>query len=307
MALAEYVNSTLDELLKRYINGVNDKNNSIKDDFVKDSLDADTETYSEIIGGMKDFSYQFRGQLDPNVNRDLKRTLRSFVRKALRYNKSPSQLYEKISDIYDQEVFNKGDEGLVMILSKIYWEALKTLGEPDPIRGQKYYASREAKENAEKIKYIVGELLKKALYKYWSAMREDIDENEIMDDLKEQARPFYGQWEAVKGKIEKLTPYAEVRNSIDKLVMELESNYLQFIQGSILAAYKRRSAPEHIVNVLKYLVGKDFLKNVFKEMYNESRNYINQLQPAGQQPNAQPPQPPQPGQPGNQSNIPPQQ
>jgi len=307
MALAEYVNSTLDELLSEYVPENSGLKKHTNNDFAIGSLDADIETYSEIIGGMKDFSYQFRGQLDPNVNRDLKRTLRSFVRKALRYNKSPSQLYEKISDIYDQEVFNKGDEGLVMILSKIYWEALKTLGEPDPIRGQKYYASREAKENAEKIKYIVGELLKKALYKYWSAMREDIDENEIMDDLKEQARPFYGQWEAVKGKIEKLTPYAEVRNSIDKLVMELESNYLQFIQGSILAAYKRRSAPEHIVNVLKYLVGKDFLKNVFKEMYNESRNYINQLQPAGQQPNAQPPQPPQPGQPGNQSNIPPQQ
>jgi len=305
MALADYVKQTLDGLLQRYIKGVNDPNNSITDDFVKDSHYGSIETYSEIMGGMKKFAYGFEEQVDPNVNTDLMSTLKSFVRKSLRYNKNPSQLYEKISDIYNQEVFNKGingDEGLVMILSKIYWEALKTLGEPDPLTGKTYYTSREEKENAEKIKDIIGKLLGKALYKYWSARGENISEDEIMNDLKEQARGFYGQWEGLKSKIESLTPYAEVEDTMNKLAMELDKNYIQFIQGSILAAYAKRSVPEHIINVLKRLVDQDFLKNVYNEMYNESKNYINdyinQLQSAGkQQGGQQGNQPQQPSQP----------
>jgi hypothetical protein len=305
MVLAGYVKQTLDGLLQRYIKGVNDSEKSITDDFVKDSHYGSIETYSEIMGGMKKFAYEFEEQVDPNVNGDLMSTLRSFVRKALRYNKNPSQLYEKISDIYNQEVFNKGikgDEGLVIILSKLYWEALKTLGEPDPMTGKTYYTSREEKENAMKIKDIIGKLLGKALYKYWSARHEDISEDEIMHDLKNQASPFYEMWEAVKSKIESLTPYAEVRDTMNELVMELEKNYIQFIQGSILAAYAKRSAPEHIINVLERLVDEDFLKNVFNEMYNESKNYINdyinQLQSAGkQQGGQQGNQPQQPSQP----------
>jgi len=307
MALADYVKQTLDGLLQRYINGVNDPNNSITDDFVKDSLYGNRETYSEIMGGMKKFAYKFEEQVDPNVNTDLMSTLKSFVRKALRYNKNPSQLYEKISDIYNQEVFNKGingDEGLVMILSKLYWEALKTLGEPDPLTGKTYYTSREEKENAEKIKDIIGKLLGKALYKYWSARGENISEDEIKDDLKEQAKGFYGQWEGLKSKIESLTPYAEVKDTMNKLAMELDKNYIQFIQGSILAAYAKRSVPEHIINVLKRLVDQDFLKNTFKEIYNESKNYINdyinQLQSAGQQQGQQPSQPQAGQQPAHQ-------
>jgi hypothetical protein len=288
----------LDGLLSEYINKLNRLKGLTTDDFERRTLDADIDTYSEIIRGMKGVSLQFESQLDPNVNKDLMSTLRSFVIKSLRYNKNPSQLYEKISDIYNQEVFNKGingDEGLVIILSKLYWEALKTLGEPDPLTGKTYYTSREEKENAMKIKDIIGKLLGKALYKYWSARGENISEDEIMNDLKGQASGFYGQWEALKSKIESLTPYAEVKDTMNKLVMELEKNYLQFIQGSILAAYAKHSVPEHIINVLEDLVSKDFLKNTFKEMYNESKNYINhyinQLQSAGQQ---------QGGQQGNQ-------
>ena len=309
MVLANYVKQTLDGLLQRYINGVNNPNNSITDDFVKDSHYGSIETYSEIMGGMKKFAYGFEEQVDPNVNTDLMSTLKSFVRKALRYNKNPSQLYEKISDIYNQEVFNKGingDEGLVMILSKLYWEALKTLGEPDPLTGKTYYTSREEKENAMKIKDIIGKLLGKALYKYWSARGENISEDEIMNEkeLAEQAKGFYGQWEGLKSKIESLTPYAEVKDTMNKLAMELDKNYIQFIQGSILAAYAKRSVPEHIINVLKRLVDQDFLKNTFKEIYNESKNYINdyinQLQSAGKQQGQQPSQPPASQQPAPQ-------
>jgi len=53
MVLANYVKQTLDGLLQRYINGVNNPNNSITDDFVKDSHYGSIETYSEIMGGMK--------------------------------------------------------------------------------------------------------------------------------------------------------------------------------------------------------------------------------------------------------------
>jgi len=173
----------------------------------------------------------------------------------------------------------------VIILSKIYWEALKTLGQPDPLTGQKYYASRQDKENAMKIKEIVGELLGKALYNYWKSRGKDIDIDEIMDEeeLADQASSFYAQWEGVKGKIKKLTPYVEVRNAVNKLVAKLEGNYISYIQGLILAAYAKRSVPEHIINVLEDLISKDFFKNVFSEMYNEIGNYINQLQSAGQQ------------------------
>ena len=269
MVLADYVNQTLDGLLKTYIDEINkSKNNKNNSNFAIRFLDADTETYSEIIGGMKDFSYQFRGQLDPQVNKRLRYSLKNFVKKSLRHKEDPSQLYGQILDVYNQEVFNrgiKGDEALVIILSKIYWEALKTLGEPDPLTGKTYYASREEKENAMKIKEIVGELLGKALYEYWSARGKDIDIDEIMDDeeLAEQASGFYEKWEGVKAKVETLTPYRDVKYAIRKLVPKLEGNYISYIQGLILAAYNKRSAPEHIKNVLEDLISKDFFKNAF--------------------------------------------
>jgi len=285
MALAEYVNQTLDGLLSEYINKLNRQKGLTTDDFERRTLDADIDTYSEIIEGMEEFSYQFRRQLDPKVNKRLRSSLKSFVRKSLRNKENPSQLYRQILDVYNQEVFSKGDEALVIILSKIYWEALKTLGQPDPLTGQKYYASRQDKENAMKIKEIVGELLGKALYNYWKSRGKDIDIDEIMDEeeLADQASSFYAQWEGVKGKIKKLTPYVEVRNAVNKLVAKLEGNYISYIQGLILAAYAKRSVPEHIINVLEDLISKDFFKNVFSEMYNEIGNYINQLQSAGQQ------------------------
>jgi len=304
MALTTYVNSTLDELLKTYIDEINkSKDNKNNSNFAIRFLDADTETYSEIIGGMKDFSYQFRGQLDPQVNKRLRYSLKNFVKKSLRNKEDPSQLYGQISDVYNQEVFNrgiKGDEALVIILSKIYWEALKTLGEPDPLTGKTYYTSREEKENATKIKEIVGELLGKALYEYWSARGKDIDIDEIMDEeeLAEQASGFYEKWEGVKAKVETLTPYKDVKYAIRKLVPKLEGNYISYIQGLILAAYNKRSAPEHIKNVLEDLISKDFFKNAFSEMYNEIGSYINQLKSAGQQQGGQQgSQPQQPSQP----------
>jgi len=167
----------------------------------------------------------------------------------------------------------------------MYWEALKTLGYPDPKNGQKYYGvSREAKENALKIIPIVKELLGEALYNHWSSIGKKITKGEIMANLENHARPFYEAWEGVKGKIEneveRLTPNrGEIKDAVMKLVTELDKNYISFIQGSIIAAYAKRSAPEHIINVLKDLIGKDFFKNVFSEMYNEIGNYINQLQP----------------------------
>jgi len=311
MALAEYVNQTLDGLLSEYINKLNRQKGLTTDDFERRTLDADIDTYSEIIGGMEEFSYQFRRQLDPKVNKRLRSSLKSFVRKSLRNKENPSQLYRQILDVYNQEIFSKVDEALVIILSKIYWEALKTLGQPDPLTGQKYYASRQDKENAMKIKEIVGELLGKALYNYWKSRGKDIDIDEIMDEeeLADQASSFYAQWEGVKGKIKKLTPYVEVRNAVNKLVAKLEGNYISYIQGLILAAYAKRSAPEHIINVLEDLISKDFFKNVFSEMYNEIGSYINQLQSAGQQQGGQqgnqPQQPPQP--PAGQQPAPQQQ
>jgi hypothetical protein len=281
--LSEYVSNTLEKLLSEYINENSNLKKYTNNALMIGSLEGDIETYSEIIGGMQEFSYRFEGQLNPKVNKRLRRVLGNFVRKALRDNENPSQLYEKILDVYNQEVFSKGDEALVILLSKIYWEALKTLGNPDPITGQKYYASRQDKENALKIIDVVEELLGKALHKYWLARGKDIDIDEIMDNLKEQARPFYAMWEAVKSKIESLTPYDSVKYAFNKLVIGLENNYILFIQGLIVSAYDKRSAPEHIRNVLEYLISKDFFKNVFNEMYNEIGNYIKQLQPTNQQ------------------------
>ena len=160
MVLTTYVNQTLDDLLtNKYIKEIEESKKHINSDFVRRTLDADIETYSKIIGGMKGFSQQFEGQLDPKVNKDFGYILENFIIKALKYNEDPSQLYRKILDAYNQEVFSKGYEALVILLSKIYWEALKTLGVPDPSTRQKYYASKEAKENAAMIIPIVKKLL----------------------------------------------------------------------------------------------------------------------------------------------------
>jgi len=339
MALADYVNQSLDGVLKEYVKEINNLKKSTTNDLVRESLDGNIKTYSEIIGGMKDASHQFEGQLDPKVNKDLGYILENFISKALNDNDNPSQLYGRILDAYNQEIFSKGDEALVMLLSKIYWENLKILGNPDPINGQKYYnVSREAKENAAKINNIIEELLGEALYRHWSSIGKKVTKGEIMVNLAKHASSFYKAWEGVKGKIESdityLTPKDEVEDAVNRLVIELEKNYLSFIQGSIVAAYNKRSAPEHIIPVLRYLNGKDFFKNLFGEIYNEIGSYINQLQPqiaqylqsnqpAVQQPNAQLPQLPQqnplvgqqlspqspqqnplqPGQPGNQPNA----
>ena len=283
MALANYVNQSLDGLLNEYVSEINKLKGLTTNDLVKESLDGDIKTYSEIIGAMKGVSQQFGGQLDPKVNNDLGYVLENFVSKALKDNDNPSQLYRIISDKYHQEIFNDPDS-LIILLSKIYWEALKILGNPDPITGQKYYnVSREARENAAKIKGIVEELLGEALYRHWLSMGKKITKGEVMANLAQYARPYYGAWEGVKGKIEKeverLTPNVEVQNAVEMLLMELENSYLSFIQGLIVGAYNKRPAPEHIISVLRYLSGKDFFKNVFNEMYNEIGNYINQLQP----------------------------
>jgi len=307
MALTTYVDNTLDRLLNEYVSEINKLKGLTTNDLVKESLDGYIKTYSEIIGAMKGVSQQFGGQLDPKVNNDLGYVLENFVSKALKDNDNPSQLYRIISDKYHQEIFNDPDS-LIILLSKIYWEALKILGNPDPITGQKYYnVSREARENAAKIKGIVEELLGEALYRHWLSMGKKITKGEVMANLAQYARPYYGAWEGVKGKIEKeverLTPNVEVQNAVEMLLMELENSYLSFIQGLIVGAYNKRPAPEHIISVLRYLSGKDFFKNVFNEMYNEIGNYINQLQPqiaqylqqnqlVGQQQ----------GQPGNQPN-----
>lgn len=283
MALTTYVDSTLDRVLNEYKNEINRLKGLTTNRFIQDSLDGNIETYSEIMGAMKEVSQQFGGQLDPKVNKDLGYVLENFVSKALKDNDNPSQLYRIISDKYHQEIFNDPDS-LIILLSKIYWEALKILGNPDPITGQKYYnVDRRAREDAAKIKGIVEELLGEALYRHWLSMGKKITKGEVMANLAQYARPYYGVWEGVKGKIEKeverLTSNVEVQNAVTRLVMEVENSYLSFIQGSILAAYNKRSAPEHIIPVLRYLSGKDFFKNVFNEMYNEIGNYINQLQP----------------------------
>ncbi len=286
MALTTYVNQTLDDLLtNKYIKEIEEAKKHVTSDFVIRTLDADIETYSEIIRGMKEVSQQFEGQLDPKVNKDLGDILENFISKTLKDNENPSQLYRKILDAYNQEVFSKGYEALVILLSKIYWEALKTLGMRDPLNGQYYRnVSREARENAAKIIPIVKKLLVEALYEYWSLRGKKVTKGEIMANLEEHARPFYAAWEAVKGKIEneieRLTPNrAELKDAVMKLVTELDKSYTSFIQGLIVAAYAKRSAPKHIINVLEDLISKDFFKNVFSEMYNEIGSYINQLQP----------------------------
>jgi len=305
MALTTYVDNTLDQVLSEYKNEISRLKGLATNDLVRGSLDADIETYSEIMGGIKGSSNGFEKQLNPEVNKDLRYNLENFLSKALKGNKNPSQLYGKILDAYNQEIFSRKDAVNVILLSKIYMDAVNILNNINPITKQKNYASREERENAAKTIFIVKELLGEALYKYWSSMGEKIDKAEIMTKLTKYASPFYGIWEGVKGKIENeigvLTLNDELKDAVNDLVMELDKNYLSFIQKSILAAYDKRSAPEHIINVLKSLSGKDLFKNVFSEMYNEIGNYINQLQPqiaqylqlnppAGQQPNAQLPQ-----------------
>ena len=283
MALITYVNNTLDQLLKQYESGMNELKKFAKNDLERESLDGDIMTYSEIIGGMREGSRLFGGQYDPEVNKDLRYTLENFISKALKDNDSPSELYRIILDNYHQEIFNDKDF-LLILLSKIYWENLKILGKPDPLRGQYYRnVTREDRENAAKTLWIIRELLGEALYRHWSSMGKKVTKGEIMKNLEVHASSFYGAWEGVKSKIEKevkgLTHDEGVKNAVIELVMELENSYLSFIQKLIVAAYNRRPAPEHIIPVLRYLGGKDFFRNVFNEIYNEIGSYINKLQP----------------------------
>ncbi len=293
MALAAYVNNTLDQLLNEYTNEINRLRGLTQHDLARGSLDGDIKTYFEIGKAMREFSQQFGGRLDSQVNEDLRYTLENFISKALKDNENPSQLYEIILDKYNQEIFNKedkfqkiskGERALLILLSKIYWEALKILGNPDPLRRQYYRnVSREARENAAKIKSIVEELLGEALYRHWLSIGKKVTKGEIMANLASHTSSLYGEWEGVKDNILSsiglLTPNKEVQDAVMRLVTELENSYLSFIQGLIVAAYNKRPAPEHIIPVLKYLSSKDFFKNVFNEIYNEIGNYINQLQP----------------------------
>jgi len=306
MALIEYVDKKLDELLQRYIKGVNDPNNSITDDFVKDSLYGNIETYSKIINGMKKFSYEFEGKLNPKVNEDLGDILEYFTSEALNDNEDPSRLYRKILDTYNQEIFSKEkeDESLLIVLSKIYIDNLNILRNIDPRTKQKYYPTREEKEKAAKTISIVKELLGEALYNYWSLKGKKISKKKIKRKLANYVSSFYGKWEGVKGKIENdigtSTPNDDLKDAVGELLVELEDKYQSFIKGLIKAAYDERPVPEHIIKVLKYINPKEFFKNVFSEMYNGIGSYINQLQSAGQQQGQQPSQPQAGQQPAHQ-------
>jgi len=323
MALIEYVDKKLDGLLQRYIGGVKDPKNSITDDFVKDSLYGNIETYSKIINGMKKFSHEYEGKLNPKVNEDLEDVLEYFTSEALSDNEDPSQLYRKILDTYDQEIFNNKeneDKVHLIVLSKIYIENLNILRNIDPRTKQRYYPTREEKEKAAKTIGIVKKLLEEALYEYWSSKGKKISKGKIKRKLTKFASSYYGKWEGVKGKIENdigmSTPNDDLKEAVGELVVELEDKYISFIKGLIESAYNERSVPEHIIRVLKYTNPREFFKNVFSEMYNEIGSYINQLQPAGQQQGGQqgnqpqqPSQPPagqQPAPQQQQANQPPQ-
>jgi len=308
MALIEYVDKKLDGLLQRYIGGVKDPKNSITDDFVKDSLYGNIETYSKIINGMKKFSHEYEGKFNPKVNEDLEDVLEYFISEALSDNEDPSRLYRKILDTYDQEIFNnkeKEDRAYLIVLSKIYIDNLSILRNIDPKTKQRYYPTRQEKEDAAKTIDIVKKLLEEALYEYWSSKGKKISKGKIKRKLTKFASSSYGKWEGVKGKIENdigmSTPNDDLKEAVEELVVELENKYISFIKGLIVSAYNERPVPEHIIRVLKYANPKEFFKDVFSEMYNEIGSYINQLQPqiaqylqqnqpAGQQPNAQLPQ-----------------
>ena len=291
MALADYVN-TLDNLLTRDVNG--DKKGFeylkgyAKSNFQKRSLDADKKIYSEIIGAMKEYLLQKSGGLlDTKDNRNLWSTLGNFISKALKGNKNPSQLYGKILDVYNQEIFSRRDEVNLILLSKIYTDALYISRNINPITKQyDRDIGREDKEEAAKTIAIVKELLAEALYKYWISRGEKITWEEIIFDLEHGAKlasPFYGIWEGARGKIANeigvLTRNDELKEAFNYLVLKLEDSYLSFIKGLMAEAYNARPVPEYIINVLEELNSKDFLKNVFSEVYNGIGNYINQLQP----------------------------
>jgi len=323
MALAEYVN-TLDNLLTRDVNGEKEGFEYLKgyakSNFQKRSLDADKKIYSEIIGAMKEYLLQKSGGLlDTKDNRNLWSTLGNFISKALKGNKNPSQLYGKILDVYNQEIFSRRDEVNLILLSKIYTDALYISRNINPITKQyDRDIGREDKEEAAKTIAIVKELLAEALYKYWTSRGEKITWKEIIFDLEHEAKlasPFYGIWEGARGKIANeigvLTRNDELKEAFNYLVLKLEDSYLSFIKGLMAEAYNARPVPEYIINVLEELNSKDFLKNVFSEVYNGIGNYINQLQPqiaqelqqnqpAGQQQGQQLSQPPAGQQPAPQ-------
>jgi len=291
MALADYVN-TLDNLLTRDVNGDKKGFEYLKgyaqSNFQKRSLDADKKIYSEIIGAMKEYLLQKSGGLlDTKDNRNLWSTLGNFISKALKGNKNPSQLYGKILDVYNQEIFSRRDEVNLILLSKIYTDALYISRNINPITKQyDRDIGREDKEEAAKTIAIVKELLAEALYKYWTSRGEKITWKEIIFDLEHGAKlasPFYGIWEGARGKIANeigvLTRNDELKEAFNYLVLKLEDSYLSFIKGLMAEAYNARPVPEYIINVLEELNSKDFLKNVFSEVYNGIGNYINQLQP----------------------------
>ena len=290
MALAEYVNQTLDGLLKENVSEFSGLKQYAKSSFAKKSLDAGTKMYLDIMEAIAIYSQQFRGLSDPKVNKDLRDTLGNFISKALKDNDNPSQLYRKILDVFRQEIFsNRGrDELIAILLSKIYMDARYISKNINPIT--KEYdrnITREDREEAAKIIAMIIDLLVEAIYRHWTLMGKKITREEIRSDLKKEnpkyISGFYGIWEGVKSKIENeiksLTPDEEVKEAVNDLVINLENIYLSFIKGLMKAAYTTRPVPEYIVNVVEYLSDKDFFKNVFGEMYNEIGNYINQLQP----------------------------
>jgi hypothetical protein len=327
MALADYV-KTLDNLLTGdvnetgYVKEFDNLKQYAKSNFVKRSLNGDKKIYSEIIGAMKEYLLEKSGGLlDTKDSRDLWTTLGNFISKALKGNKNPSQLYGKILDVFNEEVFNR-KEGKdlvnVILLSKIYMDALYITRNINPITKQydrDRSISREDKEEAAKTIAIVKELLAEAIYRYWSSRGEKITWEEIIFDLEHNAKhasSFYAIWEGAKGKIvheiKLLTRDNELREAFNYLVSKLEYSYISFIKGLMARTYNARPVPEYIINVLEELNSKDFLKNAFSEMYNEIGNYINQLQPqiaqelqlnqpAGQHQGQQSNQPQQPLQP----------
>jgi len=248
-------------------------------------------------------------QLDPKLNKALKRAIGWFTTSSTKYGKDPSQLYGEIVNIYKQNLFGNEELSNIYMLSILYIRALKKLGYPDPITGKKEYTTRQERENAQNIANIIGDLLAKSLYEYYKSKKEnkDVTEEEIAANLHEYASEFYGDYAGIINKIgsyilsEKYS--ITLKNSATRLMSILDDIFISSIENLISTMYSNVKSPGVISLILNSWGQYGFYRDWFDMMSSTISGYVSSRPqqppqpPASQQPAPQQQQAPQGGQP----------
>jgi len=244
-------------------------------------------------------------QLDPELNKSLKRAIGGFTTSSTKNGINPSQLYIEMENIYKQTLFGNNKSANIYMLSVLYIRALKKLGYPDPINGKREYATRQERESAQNIVNIIGDLLAKSLYEHFKEENKDVTEEEIAANLYEYASTFYGEYVGIINKIgsyiysEKKKHDVTLKNSATRLMSILDDIFMSSMESLISTMYSTARSPGAISLILNSWGQYGFYKAWFDMMSGRIAGYIS-LGPR------QPPQQAdqhQGGQQVNQSNI----